>query len=147
MQQHMKSLLFSVGLIFALAYSAPSVAGEFYTSCYSDISCSPNITDVVADRFTTRFPSSQYEIVAYVDSNTLGDGKSIAFATVGVTPRTDDRYGQMSLFPVRRFSVYWHGSLGNKTLQIEEIDVLRMAVANMIKSCAKTKNCDILIFK
>lgn len=147
MHQRMKSLLFSLGLIFALVYAAPSVAGDFYTSCYSDISCSPNITDVVTDRFTTRFPSSQYEIVAYVDSDTFGDGKSIAFATVGVTPRTHGRYGQLSLFPVRRFSAYWHGSLGNKTLQIEEIDVLRMAVAYMMKSCASTKSCDIVIPK
>lgn len=147
MQQRVRSLPLFAVLISALAYTGPSVAGDFYTSCYSDISCSTNITNVVTDRFTTRFPSSRYEIVAYVDSDTFGDGQSIAFATVGVTPRTHGRYGEMSLFPVRRFSVYWHGSLGSKTLQIEEIEVLRMAVADLMKSCAQTKSCNLLVYK
>ena len=140
-----KSFTGSLCIIVLLLCSRKSLAGEFRTSCYAEIACSSNITDIVTDRFTKRFPVKRYEIVAYVNGTTFDDGVLIAYAAVGVSPREYGKYEKLSLFPLNRYEVSWHGALdGNTTLQIREIQVLRRAVQDLMRRCATAKGCNIL---
>lgn len=124
-------------------------AGQYSCTGYGDAGCSKHLNDIVTDKFTSKFPSAKYEIVAVYDFQTYSDGGGVGFATVGVSPKVleSHKYGELSLMPIRRFTATQRNT-GDQVSPYQttefKIDLLRRAIQMMMEACDRDASCKIL---
>jgi hypothetical protein len=136
----MKKLM-TVAALFVATVSAH--AGAFSFNCSTDVSCSDLLSDVVTEKFTTKFPNDIYEIFVLSHTSVFSNGTSASYAVVGVVPKS-----KLSHYfaPNRSWdSVSYYGSLGNAyDKQNKSREIIRKAVESMMAACEDSKGCEIL---
>lgn len=120
-------------------------AGDFSVSCsYKNDNlskCASVLSDVVTDKFISKFPADKFQI--FVHSNVMGfsDGGYSAYAVSGVIPKNSDQ------FPIRTFSSTNINGNDKKFNQIElatqELITYRSAVKSLMEQCEISPNCDV----
>lgn len=144
--------LAAIFCFISLSFSA--LAGPYVCINYGNSGCSKHINDIVTDKFTKKFPVSNYEIVVVYDMHTMSNGGGVAFAIAGVSPRVSEaKYGsgEMALMPINRYVVTKRIDANvqiNPYRKTEiEIELLRDAVQMMMEECDRNANCNILKLK
>jgi hypothetical protein len=136
------ALLSATLFLMCVSFSAASVAGTFNTHCFGSIDdCSSKIADLITDKFIATFPSDKWTIVIVNDFHVFSDGGGAGFSVVGVVPRQ-----KITSVPKKRFNRIT--TIGGRNINAYEatkynVEILRLAVQDMMAACDQTKNCTI----
>lgn len=124
-----------------------AIAGNFQAHCFygspnlSD--CAKLIRDLVPDKFTEKFPATNWKIVVISEVHSYTNGGFAAFAVAGVSP------AGVSQIPLNRFSATSiNGSdkrFSKTELAEQELDVVRRAVSNLMQECELNPKCDVFV--
>lgn len=124
-------------------------AGPFACTAYGSLGCSKHIEDLVTDKFTAKFPIEKFTIVTVYEFQTHSDGGGVGYAIAGVVPKISDpeKYGNLGLFPTRRFATTRRVTgnevkPGQKTQH--ELEIMRRAVELMMAACDREPDCNIM---
>ena len=142
---HFKTLI-AAALCLSALHGAAS-AGEFSVFCsYKNDNlerCADAVSDIVTDKFTAKFPSSQYQIFLHSNIHHYTNGGFGAYAVAGVIPRGS------AMFPVRTFSATSINGTDKNFGAIEqagiERDVYRSAAKSLIDACEVSPSCDVYV--
>ncbi|BET27603.1 hypothetical protein EV673_1725 [Limnobacter thiooxidans] len=140
----------AISTLVSMSFS--SHAGEFSCSLYGNVDCAEHIKKLVTDKFTSKFPSTKFEIVAVSEFQVYSDGGGVGYAVVGVVPKVSesDKYGNLSLFPIRRFSATRRitgQDISPYQKTQNEIEVLQSAVEGMMEACHRDKACNVMTMR
>jgi len=141
----MKKIFIASSLIVA---SKIACAGTFYVDVVGG-GIKPQqvvneISDVVSDKFTTKYPDTKWAIHIYMTTGNAGsDGTALVFAFAGVAPRNAS-----GIMPANRVwtSMSRYPKAVNMSLVQKHplmLAEMRQAVQNMMNDCQKSPNCDI----
>ena len=138
----MKKLLFVMCMLVVPVVSA----GEFSCASFGDSGCSQHIKDIVTDRFTSKYPSDKFQLVAIYDFMKHSNGGGVGFAIVGVVPRILVNGVEIKQMPKSRFIATQsiNGKIDARQRIALEIETLRSAVDNLMAECDRLKNCELL---
>lgn len=138
----LKSLA-AIGLA-SLGFAAS--AGQFSAiGSGTGIDIAENIADLVSDKFTNRYPVSQYSIHVIYDFQTYSDGGGVGFAVAGVVPRAKSK--DWVYTPIGRYVVTqrFNGkAIGPKEKFQLTVETIRLSVEHMMAECDASPKCDIL---
>jgi hypothetical protein len=139
----MKKILFVLCMLVIPAVSA----GEYVCHSFGKNGCSEHIKDIVTDRFTGKYPSDKFKIVAIYEFMAYSSGGGVGYAIAGVVPRIRANGAEITQIPARRFIATQR--LNGKTIDARqqttlEIETMRSAVDDLMAECDRDKNCDLL---
>lgn len=108
--------------------------------------CAALITDLVSDKFTTKFPADKWQIVVIGSFTPYSNGGGVGFAVAGVSKKMDAKPDTPSFVPGGRF-IATTRILDRKLSPYDEIQkievVVRDAVEQMMGECDLSPTCDI----
>ncbi|MGQ0710480.1 MAG: hypothetical protein ACT4NV_12105 [Rhodoferax sp.] len=136
------ALMIVIGFsIFSYAH-----AGEFNVACSYDNEnieeCAKIISDVVTDKFTSKFPASRFSIFVHSSVHAYSRGGYVAYAVAGVVPRGSGE------FPVRYFSSSaMNGEKRVDGLELSKIELenYRDVVRQLMNKCEIAQACDVYV--
>lgn len=109
---------------------------------YPSKNCGSEVVDIVSDRFTSRYPSDQWQLVVLAEFTPYTNGGGVGYAIAGVAKKITSQ----AMVPRNRF-VSTSRRVGRTLLPAEStkesIQLVREAVEQMMLACDKTLNCDI----
>jgi hypothetical protein len=111
-----------------------------------NISCDGLFVDIVTDKFTAKYPHTEWKIQAYAKYSIFSNGGGAGHAFVGVVPKLKGKNGkELDLIPDWRFSRT--SSTTNDVSPLQKNEELRLmlrkATEAMMAQCDASKNCDI----
>lgn len=135
-------------LIFIGAMPLSAQAGMFSYDCspVENISCDGLFSDIVTDKFTTKYPHTEWKIQAYARYSIFSNGAGAGHAFIGVVPILKGKNGkELDLIPAQWFSRT--SSTANDVSPFQKNEELRLmlrkATEAMMAQCDATKNCDL----
>jgi hypothetical protein len=139
----MKKILFVLCMLVVPAVSA----GEYWCHSFGKNGCTEHIADIVTDRFTSKYPSDKFMIVAIYQFMVYSDGGGVGYAVAGVVPRVRVNGTEITQVPARRFNATKRLNGKNvdaRQQNVLEIETMRSAVDSLMAECDREKNCDLL---
>lgn len=148
----MRIALLTAAFIWLAGISFSAFSGQYSCSSYGGAGCAEHIKDIVTDKFTSKFPHSKYEIVVVYEYQTYSNGGGVGFAVAGVSPKVaeSNKYGALSLMPIRRFTATQRNtgdSINPYQKTQNEIGLIRDAVQLLMEACDRDANCDVMRIK
>jgi hypothetical protein len=137
----MKKMLFALTLSLM---ASKSFAAQFGVNCYYKNenlqACAKVVADIVTDKFTNKFPATQYRIFVYSNIHSYTNGGYSAFAVAGVVLKDSND------FPSYQFStskINQEGKYTSIQLAQYEYEVYRSAVQSLMERCEISPTCDV----
>lgn len=135
-------------LVMVCLLGTKAYAGEYQINCYfSGKKCASLISDLVSDRFTSKYPPSHWTIVVIGQFAPYSNGGGVGFAVAGVspTPQNQDKNATAQV-PRRRFisttRILDH-QLSPYEVNAKIESLVRDAVQDMIAECDLSPKCEI----
>ncbi|OGB30191.1 MAG: hypothetical protein A3F78_04645 [Burkholderiales bacterium RIFCSPLOWO2_12_FULL_61_40] len=144
--KHAAKLMLIAFFLFLAAKSA--VAGPFSMVChFPSKNCGSEVTDIVSDRFTSRYPSSKWQIVVLAEFTPYSNGGGVGYAIAGVSRKiSSPQSATQALVPHQRF-VSTSRRVGRNILASEAVEetiqLVREALEQMVVACENTSNCNV----
>lgn len=139
-----KVLLLLAAMIFS---SQPAHAGRYVLTCLSELpDCSTRLKDIVTDKFTNKFPHTDWEIVVIAEFQPYSDGGGVGYAVAGVSPSLRSGTKEYTLAPIKRYSATKRingRNLGPYEVLDETHSLLRRAVEQLMVACETSSTCDV----
>jgi hypothetical protein len=127
-------------ILLGLVVSTSATAGTFSVRCYTNIQCANALTEIVSDKFTTKFPSKSWEIFVTTDFLKYSNGGGVGFAIAGIVPKNSNQ------MPLHRFSSTMRIDASRSVLASEidslKIEIMQNAVRDLMAECERG-NCDV----
>jgi hypothetical protein len=130
--------------IFSICSATSVYAGEFTVACsYKNDNlkqCANIISDLVTDKFTSKFPSSKYSIFIHSNIHSYSSGGYAAYAITGVIPKDSGD------FPIRMYNAsIMNGQDRATSLELSNVELenYRDAIKQLMDMCEISSTCDI----
>lgn len=121
--------------------AAAAQAGTYSYLCNTNVKCDELFSDLVTERFTTRYNSNKWELFVVADFIRYSDNTGSGMALVGVRPRAGKN--DTGIFPSRYWTYHRYSPTVKTAYDVaeEEKQVIRSAVTELMAACDNTQNC------